>query len=131
MNRIILKTVKRDRRPSSKSLIRQDILLIETLVLLVFFLIALVILPHGAMAASSDRECCMVCCGQGVDAQQCYKSSCTCGTSDSSSENLQPGQCQCYKDVKCSNVCMESCYTSKHFAAFRLHRSGLSHHIFQ
>jgi len=91
----------------------QDILLIETLVLLIFFLIALVIIPPGAMAASSDRECCKGCGSQG-DIQQCCKSSCTCGTSDSGSEKVQPGQCQCYKDVKCFNVCVESGYTCKH-----------------
>ncbi len=92
---------------------RQAILLIEILVVLTIFFIDFVTLPPGAMAASSEKECCKSCSGQG-DTQQCCKSSCTCGTSDSSSEKVQPGQGQSYKDVKCFNVCMESGYTCKH-----------------
>lgn len=104
---------KGGQKVQSKITTRRDILLIETLVLLIFFVIVFVILPPSAMSASTVRECCKGTGGQG-DTQQCCKSSCTCGTSDSGSEKAQPGQCQCYKDVKCFNVCVESGYTCKH-----------------
>ena len=61
---------KERQKVQSKITTRRDILLIETLVLLIFFLIVFVILPLGAMSASSDRECCKGCGGQG-DTQQC------------------------------------------------------------
>ena len=96
-----------------KIMTRQNILPIRILALLAIFLIALVTIPPDTMAASSEKECYRGCCDQG-DTQQRCKSSCTCGTSDSGSEKVQPGQCQCYKDVKCFNVCMESGYTCKH-----------------
>lgn len=91
----------------------QDTLPIGPLVLLIIFLIALVTLPPGAMSASSERECCKGCRVQD-DTQKCCQSSCNCGTSDSGSQKVQPGQGQRYKDVKCFNVCVKSGYRCKY-----------------